>query len=98
MITVIQRVLSAGVVVDGRTVGSIGHGLLALVAVTRDDTEADVKWTADKLTALRIFRDPTGEKHFDLDVRQVGGSILLVSQFTLVAETRKGRRPSFDAA
>jgi D-aminoacyl-tRNA deacylase len=98
MITVLQRVTSASVTVDGHTVGAIGHGLLALVAVTREDTPADVKWTADKLIALRLFRDPASDKHFELDVRQVGGSILLVSQFTLAADARKGRRPSFDAA
>src|SRR5690606_36470199 len=98
MITVVQRVLAAAVVVEGRTVGAIEHGLLALVAVTRDDTAADVQWTADKLPAMRIFRNDGGEKHFDLDVRQVSGSILLVSQFTLAADTRRGRRPSFDAA
>lgn len=98
MITVVQRVLSASVVVDGTTVGAIDHGLLALVAVTRTDTEADVQWTADKLPAMRIFRSEEGDKHFDLDVRQVNGSILLVSQFTLAADTRRGRRPSFDPA
>lgn len=98
MITVVQRVLSAAVVVEGRTVGAIEHGLLALVAVTRDDTAADVQWTADRLPAMRIFRDDAGDKHFDLDVRQVNGSILLVSQFTLAADTRRGRRPSFDSA
>lgn len=98
MKTVIQRVLSASVTVDGETVGEIGHGLLALVAVTREDDEADIRWTADKLVGLRVFRDPAAEKHFELDVRQVGGSILLVSQFTLAGDTRKGRRPSFDAA
>lgn len=98
MITVVQRVLAAAVVVEGRTVGAIEHGLLALVAVARDDTAADVQWTADKLPAMRIFRNDGGEKHFDLDVRQVSGSILLVSQFTLAADTRRGRRPSFDAA
>lgn len=98
MITVVQRVLSASVVVDEATVGAIDHGLLALVAVTRTDTEADVQWTADKLPAMRIFRSEEGDKHFDLDVRQVNGSILLVSQFTLAADTRRGRRPSFDPA
>src|SRR5690606_473866 len=98
MISVVQRVLRASVEVDGQVVGWIGAGMVALVAVTRDDTDADVRWTADKLSTIRMFRSPDGEKHFDLDVKQAGGSILLVSQFTLAADTRRGRRPSFDPA
>src|SRR5207253_158416 len=77
-------------------VGSIGAGVVALVAVCEDDAEADVQWTARKLVELRIFR--SGEKHFDLDVKQSGGSVLLVSNFTVAAATRQGRRPSFVAA
>jgi D-tyrosyl-tRNA(Tyr) deacylase len=96
MIAVVQRVSEARVVVDGRTVGEIANGLVVLAAVERDDTDADIEWTAGKLAALRIFRN--GDKHFDLDVKQVGGAILLVSNFTVAAETRKGRRPSLDGA
>jgi D-tyrosyl-tRNA(Tyr) deacylase len=96
MIAVVQRVSEARVVVDGRTVGEIAAGLLVLAAVERDDTDADIEWTANKLVALRIFRN--GDKHFDLDVIQAGGAVLLVSNFTVAAETRKGRRPSLDGA
>jgi D-tyrosyl-tRNA(Tyr) deacylase len=79
-------------------VGEIGNGLLALVSVVRDDEPKDVAWMAAKLTSLRIFRDETGEKHFDKSVAEVGGAILLVSNFTVAADTKKGRRPSFDGA
>lgn len=96
MIAVVQRVTEAAVRVGEQTIGSIGPGLLALVAVCADDTDFDVQWTAQKLTNLRIFRN--GDKHFDFDVRQAGGSVLLVSNFTVAAATRHGRRPSFDAA
>jgi D-tyrosyl-tRNA(Tyr) deacylase len=96
MISIVQRVLSAAVRVDGEIVGQIGPGMLALVAVTRSDGAEQVAWTARKLTGLRIFRN--GDKHFDLDVGQSGGGILLVSNFTVAAATRQGRRPSFDAA
>jgi D-tyrosyl-tRNA(Tyr) deacylase len=96
MLSVIQRVLSATVRVDGETVGEIGPGLLALVAVTQSDGPEQVAWMARKLTGLRIFRN--GDKHFDLDIGQSGGGILLVSNFTVSAATRQGRRPSFDAA
>jgi D-tyrosyl-tRNA(Tyr) deacylase len=96
MIAVVQRVTEARVVVEGRTVGEIGAGLLVLAAVERGDTAADVEWTANKLAGLRIFRN--GEKHFDLDVKQIGGSMLLVSNFTVAGETKKGRRPSLEGA
>ena len=96
MIAVVQRVTEARVVVSGATVGAIGSGLLALVAVQVDDTAEDVKWMAGKLTTLRVFRN--GEKHFDVDVQQSGGSMLLVSNFTVAGKTKQGRRPSFDAA
>ena len=98
MIAVLQRVLEAKVVVDEQIVGEIGHGILALVAVAQDDTQEDVQWMANKLASIRMFRSADGEKHFELDVREVGGSILLVSQFTLAARTKKGRRPSFERA
>jgi D-tyrosyl-tRNA(Tyr) deacylase len=93
---VIQRVTEAQVTVDGQVVGRIGAGMLVLAAVERNDTTAEVEWTAAKLVGLRIFR--SGDKHFEADVKQVGGSILLVSNFTVAAATRKGRRPSFDSA
>lgn len=96
MIAVVQRVAEASVRVGHEIVGSIGAGLVALVAVCADDTQADVDWMARKLTGLRIFRN--GDKHFDLDVKQAGGSVLLVSNFTVAAATRQGRRPSFEAA
>jgi D-tyrosyl-tRNA(Tyr) deacylase len=96
MISVIQRVLEAKVIVDAEPVGAITHGMLVLAAVEKDDTPADVDWTANKLAALRIF--PNADKSFDLDVKQSGGAILLVSNFTVAADTRKGRRPSLDNA
>ena len=96
MIAVVQRGREARVVVDGATVGEIGAGLLALVAVHVDDTAEDVRWMAGKLATLRIFRN--AEKHFDFDVQQAGGSVLLVSNFTVAGKTKQGRRPSFDVA
>jgi len=96
MIAVVQRVTRASVQVVEETVGSIGTGLLALVAVCGDDGPSDVQWMAAKLCGLRIFRH--GDKHFELDVKQAGGAILLVSNFTVAAVTRHGRRPSFDRA
>jgi D-tyrosyl-tRNA(Tyr) deacylase len=98
MVAVLQRVLEAQVEVDERIVGAIRHGILALVAVSQDDTAEDVLWMANKLASIRMFRSADGEKHFELDVQEVGGSILLVSQFTLAAQTKKGRRPSFEKA
>ena len=96
MIAVVQRVSEASVTVDGEVVGRIGPGLLVLAAVHRTDTDSDITWTANKLAGLRIFRN--GDKYFDADVKQAGGSILLVSNFTVAANTREGRRPSFIAA
>jgi D-tyrosyl-tRNA(Tyr) deacylase len=96
MIAVVQRVSEGAVTVDGETVGRIGHGLAVLAAVHRTDADADISWMANKLVGLRIFRN--GDKYFDADVRQVGGSVLLVSNFTVAANTREGRRPSFIAA
>jgi D-tyrosyl-tRNA(Tyr) deacylase len=98
MIAVVQRVSEASVTVAGEIVGRIGPGLLALAAVHASDTERDLIWTANKLASLRVFRSEAGDKHFDLDVRQANGSILLVSNFTVAAQTRQGRRPSFDQA
>jgi len=96
MVCVIQRVSEASVTVEGKVVCAIGRGLLVLASVHRDDTSADVLYTAEKLAHLRVF--PAGEKNFDQDVTQAGGAILLVSNFTVAAETRKGRRPSLDPA
>ena len=96
MICVIQRVTEARVIVGGQVVGQIGPGMVVLAAVHRDDTAEDVAWTANKLAGLRIFRG--GGKHFEFDIGQSGGAMLLVSNFTVVGATRKGRRPSLDAA
>lgn len=96
MIAVVQRVKQASVAVDDETVGQIGHGLVALVAVCAGDSDTDVQWMARKLVGLRLFAQ--GDKHFDLDVKESGGAILLVTNFTVAAATRQGRRPSFDAA
>jgi D-aminoacyl-tRNA deacylase len=98
MIAVLQRVTSASVTVAGHSVGQIGPGIVTLVAVHRDDTDADVQWMARKILELRIFRTEDGSRHFERDVRQAGGGVLLVSNFTVAAATRRGRRPSFDAA
>ena len=96
MITIVQRVIEARVTVAGEVVGAISSGLLALAAVAKGDTEKDIAWTAAKLAGLRVFR--SDGKHFDRDVREIGGSILLVSNFTVAASTRQGRRPSLDGA
>ena len=96
MITIVQRVLEAKVMVGQEVVGAIGPGLVALAAVVKADTDREIEWTAGKLAGLRIFR--AGGKHFDKDVREVGGSVLLVSNFTAAASTRQGRRPSLDRA
>jgi D-tyrosyl-tRNA(Tyr) deacylase len=96
MIAVVQRVLEARVNVAGETVGAIQHGLLVLAAVEATDEPDDARWMAEKLISLRIFRN--GHKHFDLDITKVDGSILLVSNFTVAAEARRGRRPSLSNA
>jgi len=96
MRAVIQRVTRASVKANGRTVGEIGTGLLVLLGVGKDDSEEDVRYIADKVSTLRIFEDSEGK--MNLSVRDVGGSALVVSQFTLYADCRKGRRPSFTAA
>ncbi|MGQ9760572.1 MAG: D-aminoacyl-tRNA deacylase [Thermogutta sp.] len=92
----IQRVRWARVRVNGETVGEIGPGLLVLLGVASEDTEAEAQALARKLVGLRIFEDNEGK--MNLSVRDVGGSILVVSQFTLLADCRRGRRPSFTAA
>ncbi len=97
MRALLQRVSQARVTVDGEVVGEIGPGLCALVGVTHDDDEAMAEKLADKIWNLRIFED--GEGKMNLSVAEVGGEVLVVSQFTLYGDARKGRRPSFvDAA
>ncbi len=93
MRAVIQRVSEARVEVDGTVVGRIGQGLLVLVAVTHTDTEKEARWLARKVAGLRIFEDDAGK--MNRSVIDVGGSVLVVSQFTLYGDARKGRRPSF---
>jgi D-tyrosyl-tRNA(Tyr) deacylase len=91
-------VTSASVTVGERPVGSIEHGLLVLVGAERGDAPADAHYIADKVRDLRIFEDPAAGKHLNRSVQDVGGAVLVVSQFTLAADCRKGRRPSFDDA
>ena len=96
MRAVIQRVTRASVSVDGKIVGEIGAGLMALLGVGKDDTDDDAKYIADKIANLRIFEDDRGK--MNLSLLDVGASVLVVSQFTLFADCRKGRRPSFMGA
>jgi D-tyrosyl-tRNA(Tyr) deacylase len=96
MKAVIQRVSRAQVEVDGRVTGAIGMGLLVLLGIHRDDSEKDVVWMADKIRHLRIFEDEGGLMNRSL--LDVGGALLVVSQFTLHGDCRKGRRPSWNGA
>ncbi|MBI5642370.1 MAG: D-tyrosyl-tRNA(Tyr) deacylase [Deltaproteobacteria bacterium] len=96
MRAVIQRVKSAGVKTGGNTIGSIGKGLLIYIGVERNDGEGDLEYISSKIQALRIFEDEKGR--MNLDISEAGGEILLVSQFTLLADCRSGKRPSFDMA
>ncbi len=96
MRALIQRVASSSVVVDDRTVGAIDKGLLVLLGVGQGDTEEDADYLLRKITELRIFEDE--QEKMNLSLKDVGGSLLIVSQFTLYADTRKGRRPSFVGA
>ncbi len=96
MRALLQRVRSAAVDIDGETVGSIDHGLLVYVGVAAGDDPSDVRTVADKIRHIRIFPDRGGK--MNLDVVQAGGSVLLVSSFTLHADTRRGRRPAFTGA
>ena len=90
---VVQRVSSASVTVHDNVRGAIGKGLLVLVGITEDDGDDQVEWAADKICNLRIFNDDEGK--MNLSLLEVGGEVLLVSQFTLYGDARRGRRPSF---
>lgn len=96
MRVVLQRVKSGGVFVDGRTIARIGSGLVILVGVGADDSEKQAGTLVDKIVNLRIFEDAQGK--MNLSLLDIGGEALVVSQFTLFADTRKGRRPSFTGA
>ena len=96
MRAVLQRVSRAQVAVNGEITGQIGLGLLVLLGIGRDDTEADAIYLSEKIAGLRVFEDPEGK--MNRSVQDVGGSVLAVSQFTLYGDVRRGKRPSFDAA
>ena len=96
MRAVVQRVGRARVAVGKELTGEIGCGLLVLLGVSKDDTEADADYLADKVIGLRIFEDADGK--MNLAVQEAEGSVLVVSQFTLYGDVRRGKRPSFDAA
>lgn len=93
MIGLIQRVSEAEVVVDGLSIGKIGQGMLVLLGVERDDGAPEIEKLSNKLANYRIFSDDNGK--MNLNIQQVGGEMLIVSQFTLVADTQKGNRPGF---
>lgn len=93
MIAVIQRVSQASVTIDGLEKGTIQQGFMILLGICHQDTEEDIEWLSKKIVGLRIFGDDEGK--MNLDLKQVDGNILLISQFTLHASTKKGNRPSF---
>jgi D-tyrosyl-tRNA(Tyr) deacylase len=96
MRAVVQRVSRAQVVIEGEITGQIGLGLLILLGVGHDDTEADANYLAEKIAGLRVFEDERGK--MNRSVQDVGGGVLAVSQFTLYGDVRRGKRPSFDSA
>jgi D-aminoacyl-tRNA deacylase len=96
MIALIQRVTRASVTVGGQVIGAVDRGLLALIGVEREDTAQKAERLAQRLTGYRVFEDEEGK--MNLCVRDIGGGVLLVPQFTLAADTRKGARPSFSSA
>ena len=96
MRAVVQRVAEADVSAEGRTTGSIGPGLVVLLGVEEGDSERDADYMADKITGLRIFEDEAGK--MNLSIKDAGGKILAGSQFTLLGDARKGKRPSFSSA
>lgn len=96
MKAVIQRVTSASVTVEGTIAGQIGRGIMILLGVEKGDNDAGADWLAEKITALRMFSDEGGR--MNLSVKDIGGSLLVVSQFTLAGNCAKGKRPSFDTA
>jgi D-tyrosyl-tRNA(Tyr) deacylase len=93
MIAVIQRVSSASVTIEGKVKGEIEMGFMVLLGITHADTQEDIEWLGKKIIGLRVFNDE--EAKMNLDLKTVGGDILLISQFTLHASTKKGNRPSF---
>ena len=96
MRAVVQRVHEASVSVDGEVVGAIERGLLVYLGAARDDEDKDVQYIVDKIAGLRVF--PNDDDRMSLSVTDVGGAVLVVSQFTLFGDVRRGRRPSFDGA
>jgi D-tyrosyl-tRNA(Tyr) deacylase len=96
MRVILQRVSAARVEVKGSVAGEVSHGLVVLIGIRKGDTNADADYLADKVSSLRLFADDAGK--MNLSLLDVGGSALLISQFTLYADTTKGRRPSFDEA
>ena len=96
MRALLQRVSRASVMVDGRVTGAIEQGFVILLGVTHSDTNKEAEWLANKVAGIRLFTDDAGK--MNLSLQDVGGSVLLVSQFTLYGDARKGRRPSFVGA
>ena len=96
MLAVIQRVLHASVTVDSHRIATIGHGILVLLGIAKEDTDTDVQFMVEKIPPMRIFADTQG--HMNRSLLDTHGELLLVSQFTLLANTTKGRRPSFECA
>ncbi|MDZ8106046.1 MAG: D-aminoacyl-tRNA deacylase [Nostoc sp. DedQUE12a] len=96
MRVIIQRVKSSQVIVNGEIIGKIGRGLNLLVGIANTDTDAELDWMVRKCLELRLFPDEEGDERWQKSVQEIGGELLVVSQFTLYGDCRKGRRPSFD--